>query len=339
LVKEEFDNLQKFYYSKTLSIFPKHICPEPIFGASYPDYNSVITLLKSACKEDSKTYTKTRAAVDEIENLFGILKSQGYQDIQLGCILMEYIPGQTLLEKKKKIKKKKKLEKKYYSSVYEVPTYQAYFINAISKIIFLFMEGYFLDDCHLGNIIVENIIIENIIIEELENKKRKREDETEEENALKILSKKSFDSRLIDLDRVYKRTQIYEDESKHEDESKEAFIERVKNILHHYDDYSTKIDELDESFIINLIKSNEVMPITNIKNIHDLRIILSIIRGSGNEYAWLDQFIYDDEFLSNLFKYLSKVQFKGGKSKKTKTKSKKTKTKSKKTKSKKLKKN
>jgi len=106
LVKEEFDNLQKFYYSKTLSIFPKHICPEPIFGASYPDYNSVITLLKSACKEDSKTYTKTRAAVDEIENLFGILKSQGYQDIQLGCILMEYIPGQTLLEKKKKIKKK-----------------------------------------------------------------------------------------------------------------------------------------------------------------------------------------------------------------------------------------
>ena len=309
LVEIEFNNLQ------TLSSKPIAIGPKPYFYKiyEYPLYKSVIGSLQAACKE-----TKTITAVDEIKNLFDDLEHQGYQDIQLGCISMEYIPGQPLLEIITNIVKK---YEKIHFDPKDQPDYQAVFINAISKIIFLFMEGYFLDDCHLGNIIIEL-------------KKRKREEEhdkrEEASEALQFLSERSFDSRIIDLDRVYKRTQIYEDY-----ESKEAFIYEVRNILSlQVHDVVALLDKKNE-LITKLLDSDNSISLKDITDIHDLRIILSLIRASSvressDEYAWLDQFLYSDDFLSNLLTYLDIMSRElevhaGGKSKKSKTKKSKTK--------------
>ena len=337
LVKEEFNNLQEIY-SKPIAIGPK-----PYFYKIYEYPQSVIGLLQDACEEP-----ETSTAVYEIKNLFDVLKDKEYQDIQLGCILMEYIPGKPLLEIITNIVKKYEKKKKYLDPK-DQPDYQAVFINAISKIIFLFMEGYFLDDCHLGNIIIEIIEIKKRKREEEAIKHDKREeDETSE--VLKFLSEKSFDSRLIDLDRVYKRTQIYEDYKDYEskEKCKEAFIDEVRNIFLLQGYNAVALLHEKNELITKLLDSDNPISLKDIKDIHDLRIILSIIRASsiGNpsdEYEWLEQFLYnsDNDFLRDLLTYLHIMSRElevhaGGKTKKSKTK--KSKTKKSKTKKSKIKK-
>ena len=67
---------------------------------------------------------------------------------------------------------------------------------------------------------------------------------------------------------------------------------------------SVLLDKKNE-LITKLLDSDNSISLKDITDIHDLRIILSLIRASSvressDEYAWLDQFLYSDDFLNHI---------------------------------------
>ena len=112
------------------------IGPHPESVTISTDYNSIIDELLN-----TTTDPVTIKTLERIRDLLNHIERQGFINVKLACIIMEFIPGQTLWEVQQKL------------GLSQTDASMSLLIVTMSQIIdLLFTHGYVLIDCHQKNV-------------------------------------------------------------------------------------------------------------------------------------------------------------------------------------------
>ena len=261
------------------------IGPVPESHAIYPNYTTIIVKLIAVAQDE-----ETKGYLIELQELLTKLDENGFQGVALACIVMEFIPGQTLWEVQQYMLKKFGKSSQVYKHKYD-----ALLIVTMGQIIdLLFTRGFVLLDCHKKNILVSPVAACKASAESSRNPFQ------------------TFNVTILDFGDAYPRTSITETE-----EEKEAFIYKVKHqvaralwleydgeIERNVDDFIQEIPHHAVQLMENLIGNDEFISLSEIQDINDLRVVLAIIRETSDQYKWMGGLINNVEFLTNLLAYL-----------------------------------
>jgi hypothetical protein len=285
-VEKEFENLQ-YFHTQIPDTSPK---PES-FGFTGDAYTALIERLKGAAA-DQPTIT----ILDEIQFLLDKLEEKGFHNVQLGWIIMQYIPGQTLWEIITDIRAKHGQR----VSLHERVDYRAIHMIAIKQIVQALMAGALLDDAHQGNMVATNKPTKTEL-EFIEAALKQAPNSRE----LQFLTKYNITTKIIDLGKVSRRTTL---DTFHESQKEfvDSVIKRVARALweiYDEDEAGWKNEQEFESevkkyqtFIDRLIKTNTTISLDQIENIDQLRIVLAILIKSNPQNSWIAEFISDNDF-------------------------------------------
>jgi len=259
------------------------IGPVPESHAIYPNYTTIIVKLIAVAQDE-----ETKGYLIELQELLTKLDENGFQGVALACIVMEFIPGQTLWEVQQYMLKKFGKSSQVYKHKYD-----ALLIVTMGQIIdLLFTRGFVLLDCHKKNILVSPVAACKASAESSRNPFQ------------------TFNVTILDFGDAYPRTSITNSE-----EEKEVFIDKVKHQVaralwldddgeRNVDDFIQEIPHHAVQLMENLIGNDEFISLSEIQDINDLRVVLAIIRETSDQYKWMGGLINNDTFLNTLLIYL-----------------------------------
>ena len=269
------------------------IGPHPESVTISTDYNSIIDELLN-----TTTDPVTIKTLERIRRLLNHIRSQGFINVKLACIIMEFIPGQTLWEVQQKL------------GLSQTDASMSLLIVTMSQIIdLLFTHGYVLIDCHQKNVQISKSRDPSEAV-------CRASAQAPTNKVLNFLKENPFRVVLLDFGDAYLRTEMYNSDAFI---NKEAFINKVKDRVAHalwleYDDdddvwkksedFLKDIPPKSIALMEKLITSDDFISLSEIQDINDLRVVLAIIRETSEQYSWMGGLINNGKFLNTLLIYL-----------------------------------
>jgi hypothetical protein len=254
------------------------IGPHTESHAIYPNYTTIIVKLIAVAQDE-----ETKDTLNELQKLLTKLDENGFQGVGLACIVMEFIPGQTLWEVQQKL-----------GSTRQAASEELLIVTMGQIIDLLFTRASVLFDCHKKNIQVSQVAACKASAESSRNPFQK------------------FKVTILDFGDAYPRTSITDTE-----EEKRAFIYKVKKRVAYAlwlqydgeewknaDEFMEEIPHHAVQLMENLIGNDEFISLSEIQDINDLRVVLAIIRETSDQYSWMGGLINNDTFLNTLLIYL-----------------------------------
>lgn len=249
----------------------------------------IYSLISISSHEDTKTILQSY--IDVLDNL----KSE-FGKVGIGILITDFVEGLTVW------KSSKSIEKRISYDSHKSVQFQSLFLNMVSKLVIVVMNAIVPMDLHLNNAITSNSAPKK------EEKARVEAAATAKNPIMDFFALQQFDTIIVDFGDIHSRLHVFHDIAR---DSIERLV--AKALWDNLDeDDMRNVDELPVEYsrelLIKLMTTNDVIDINEIQDINDLRIVLCAIRVTTPQYAWLSEFINDNDFLNNLLLYLRAIR-------------------------------